>query len=162
MLPAPGASNRAATRRQHKAAAASTAATPDQTVRQLQRLPANKRCADCSSRLPACVNLDLGTFVCMTCAGMHREQNARVKGVGHSAFSEADVAILQKAGDNDKVNAIYLANYNPQRERMKQPQDNNDQRVQTVGVDSGSRGGLSPNIGNLADLGSQAPCDSPD
>jgi len=34
-----------------------TQESPDDIIRQLQRLPPNKRCADCTSKLPSCVNL---------------------------------------------------------------------------------------------------------
>ena len=100
--------------------------TPDDVIRQLQKLPANKRCADCSSKLPSCVNLTVGSFVCMACAGIHRELSQRVKGVGHSKFTQEEADRL-KTTDNDKVNRVWLARYNPQRERMKPPTDNTDQ-----------------------------------
>jgi len=43
---------------------------PDDVVRKLQRLPENKKCADCSAKLPQAVNLTHGTFVCLTCSGV--------------------------------------------------------------------------------------------
>ena len=61
--------------------------SPEQILRSLQRLAPNKRCADCNSKLPSCVNLTVGTFICISCAGIHREHNHRVKGIGHSSFT---------------------------------------------------------------------------
>ncbi|GKY92794.1 hypothetical protein MPSEU_000249100 [Mayamaea pseudoterrestris] len=99
---------------------------PDDVIRQLQRLGPNKRCADCTSKLPGCVNLTVGSFVCMTCAGIHRECNQKIKGVGHSSFTPED-AEQMKNTDNDKVNQLYLARYNPATERLRAPQGNHDQ-----------------------------------
>lgn len=70
--------------------------------------------------------MTVGSFVCMTCAGIHRECNQKIKGVGHSSFTVEDVELMKKS-DNDLVNQIYLARYNPSSERLRAPQDNNDQ-----------------------------------
>jgi hypothetical protein len=61
--------------------------SPEQILRGLQRLAPNKRCCDCNSKLPSCVNLTVGSFICISCAGIHREHNHRVKGIGHSSFT---------------------------------------------------------------------------
>ena len=63
----------------------------------------------------------------MNCAGIHRELSSRVKSIGHASFTPEEVEMM-KTTDNDKVNSIYLARYDPQRERMKMPQDNNDRQ----------------------------------
>ena len=105
-----------------------TQESPEDTLRQLQRLPPNKRCADCNSRLPQCVNLSIGSFVCISCAGIHRELNNRVKGIGHSTFTAEEVEQMKQT-DNEKVNAVYLARYNPSQERMRMPQDNSNQQL---------------------------------
>ena len=47
-----------------------TAEGPDDIVRKLQRVAGNKKCADCSARLPQAVNLTHGTFVCLPCCGI--------------------------------------------------------------------------------------------
>ena len=105
--------------------ATSKVESPDDIIRQLQKLPWNKRCADCSTKLPSCVNLTVGSFVCITCAGIHRELSQRVKGVGHSSFTEEEAAWMKAMG-NDKVNLIWLAKYNPSVERLKAPVDNSN------------------------------------
>jgi len=122
MLAKPGSSTgRSRNQPQRRKAAES----PDQTLRRLQKIPCNKRCCDCNSKLPSCVNLDVGSFVCISCAGIHREHSHKVKGVGHSTFTPEEVTQMENS-DNDKVNAVYLANFNPSSERLRQPQDNSD------------------------------------
>ncbi|KAL7473819.1 hypothetical protein ACHAXS_014277 [Conticribra weissflogii] len=99
----------------------------EDVIRRLQRLPPNKSCADCSSKLTQCVNLTHGTFVCMACSGVHRGFNHKIKGIGHSSFTPDEVARLRHPdAGNEAVNAKYLANYDPRRERLKPPHDNND------------------------------------
>jgi hypothetical protein len=97
-----------------------TAEGPDDVVRKLSRLPVNKKCADCSAKLPQAVNLTHGTFVCLTCSGVHREFSHRVKGIGASSFLAEEAEFLKQNG-NEKVNKLYLANYNSASERLKEP-----------------------------------------
>ena len=80
--------------------------TPEEILRQLQRNAPNKRCADCGTKLPQCVNLTISSFVCIGCAGIHRELNFRVKGIGHSSFTMEEVDRLKQT-DNDQVNALW-------------------------------------------------------
>ncbi|KAL3942571.1 MAG: hypothetical protein SGBAC_003241, partial [Bacillariaceae sp.] len=101
--------------------------SPDELVRQISRNAPNKRCADCGTKLPQCVNLTHVTFICMACSGIHRELNNRIKGLGHSAFTEEEAQKLKET-DNDKVNRIWLARYDPARDRMKVPRGNQDQQ----------------------------------
>lgn len=122
MIGPPGSAN---TRTKSTRRSASKVESPDEVIRQLQKLTANKKCADCSSKLPSCVNLTVGSFVCITCAGIHRELNQRVKGVGHSSFTEEE-ATRMKTMDNEKVNLIWLAKYNPRAERLQAPTDNSN------------------------------------
>lgn len=124
MLSPPGSSSGAA-RRPAAPNRRKAEISPDDVIRQLQRVQANKKCADCSSKLPTCVNLTIGTFICMTCAGVHRESNARVKSVGHSSFT-AEEAEQLKATDNDQINALYMTRYSPSTERLRRPMDNRD------------------------------------
>jgi len=104
-----------------------TQETPEDALRQLQRNAPNKKCADCGERLPQNIDLTVGVFICISCAGIHRELNNRVKGIGHSSFTQEEVDKL-KTTDNDKVNALWLARYNPQNERMKPPEGNQNQQ----------------------------------
>ncbi|KAL7480067.1 hypothetical protein ACHAW6_005774 [Cyclotella cf. meneghiniana] len=99
----------------------------EDVVRKLQRLPCNKVCADCQSKLPQCVNLSHGTFICMACSGVHREFSHKIKGIGHSSFTPEEVAMLRLPhSGNEAVNARYLAKYSSSHDRIKPPKDNSD------------------------------------
>mmetsp|Transcript_33330 Transcript_33330/g.38614 ORF Transcript_33330/g.38614 Transcript_33330/m.38614 type:complete len:1052 (-) Transcript_33330:256-3411(-) len=100
--------------------------TPEEIIRKLQKKPSNKKCADCSSKPTQYVNLNFGTFICTVCSGVHREFNHRMKGISHASFSHEDVLKIKEAGNNETVNKIYLAGYNPSGEVVKQPQNNSD------------------------------------
>lgn len=105
--------------------------SPDDIVKRLSRLPANKKCCDCGGRLPNSVNLSIGCFLCLTCAGIHRELPSglcRIKGVGHTVFTQ-DEADFLTATDNDQINGLYLAHYSAATERLRQPTDNADPHV---------------------------------
>ena len=56
-------------------------------LREFQKEPDNKRCADCKERGPQYLCLNFNTFVCTTCSGVHREFNFRVKGISMSTFT---------------------------------------------------------------------------
>ena len=43
--------------------------------------------------------LNFGTFVCSNCAGIHREFNYKVKGLGVSNFTEKEISFLQENGN---------------------------------------------------------------
>lgn len=47
--------------------------------------------------------VNLGTFVCSKCAGIIRELNYFVKGIGLSNFKEAEVKLLQEMGNEVKL-----------------------------------------------------------
>jgi len=109
--------------------------SPDDGIRKMSKLTANKRCADCSSKLPSTVNLTFGTFVCLPCSGIHREFNHRVKGIGHSVFTAEDLARMrQPDAGNEAANFQYMAQFNPDRERLRQPEDNCDQQLLRVWI----------------------------
>jgi hypothetical protein len=62
----------------------------------------------------------------MSCAGIHREFNNKVKSLGHATFTNEEVEMMKQT-DNDKVNAMWLASYDVGKERMKPPDGNQDQ-----------------------------------
>jgi len=95
--------------------------SPDDIVRELQRMPTNKKCADCFAKLPQAANLTFGTFVCLVCAGIHREFSHRIKGIGHSSFTVEEANTLKEIGGNEVINAKYLATYKESYENLKQP-----------------------------------------
>lgn len=102
------------------------AESPDDIVRKLSRMPANKKCCDCGTIAPNAVNLSVGSFICLTCAGIHREQSCRIKSIGHSSFTMEEAEFL-KSSDNDQINAIYLATCST--DRAFRPTNNSDQQA---------------------------------
>ncbi|CDH53123.1 predicted protein [Lichtheimia corymbifera JMRC:FSU:9682] len=81
-----------------------------QKVRDLLRLPANKKCFDCPTKSPFFVNVSVQTFICSRCSGLVREVGHRVKSISASKFSGAEVVTLQQGG-NEVARAIWLSNY---------------------------------------------------
>ena len=130
MLQKPGSSS-STTPRTARSSSKQIQESPDDMIRKLARLPSNKKCCDCTSKLPNSVNVTLGIFLCPTCAGIHRElpSNPRIKGIGHTIFTKEEVDMIQTIGGNERVNAIYLGNYHPSQERMKPPMDNTDVHI---------------------------------
>ena len=48
-----------------------------------------------------------GTFVCSKCAGIHRELNTKVKGIGVCNFDDKEIAFLNKMG-NDVIKFLKI------------------------------------------------------
>mmetsp|Transcript_7419 Transcript_7419/g.8185 ORF Transcript_7419/g.8185 Transcript_7419/m.8185 type:complete len:723 (-) Transcript_7419:3303-5471(-) len=107
--------------------------SPEDQLRALQRKGSNKKCADCTTKLPQCINITVGTFVCMACSGIHRELNMRVKGIGASTFSQEEVDRI-KSTNNDEVNKLYLSRYNPGSERLQPPTNNHNEQLLRVWI----------------------------
>jgi len=129
MLQKPGSSSQPRKKSSRKLTAKES---PDDTVKRLQRsVPANKKCADCTTMFPQVVNLTHGTFVCLACSGVHREYSHRMKGIGASCFTEEEVVQLE---GNEATNLKYMAKYDSSKERMKQPENNNDLQLLRVWI----------------------------
>ena len=129
MLKPPGSSSRGGSSTRYASNRRKTIESPADQMRKLSKLQPNKKCADCQTKLPQCVNLTVGSFICMTCAGIHREINLKIKSLGHSTFTDQEVEVM-KQSDNDKVNEVWLALYDPQKERSRlnrQPEGNQNQ-----------------------------------
>ncbi|GJJ69432.1 Arf-GAP domain and FG repeats-containing protein 1 [Entomortierella parvispora] len=76
----------------------------------LLKLPENKKCFDCPSKVNVYANLFNSTFICERCSGLHRELNHRVKSISASTFTPEEVAGLQKGG-NAAAKRIWLATW---------------------------------------------------
>jgi hypothetical protein len=68
-----------------------------------------------------------GSFICMTCSGIHREYSHRVKGIGVSSFTAEEADKLR--GGNEAVNALYMARLDSVRERMRAPENNQNEQL---------------------------------
>jgi len=44
--------------------------------------------------------MQYGIFVCSKCAGIHRESNTKVKGIGVCNFDDKEIAFLNKMGND--------------------------------------------------------------
>jgi Arf-GAP domain and FG repeat-containing protein 1 len=50
-----------------------------------------KTCANCNAMGPTQVCVDFHTYVCMTCSGIHRELQHKVKGISMSKWNDEEV-----------------------------------------------------------------------
>jgi hypothetical protein len=81
-------------------------------LKELRKLPENKICMDCTDKMPSFVCLELGTFVCTSCAGIHREFGHHIKSVTLSIFTPEEVELVA-AGGNQNAKKIWLAKWTP-------------------------------------------------
>ncbi|XP_057768108.1 probable ADP-ribosylation factor GTPase-activating protein AGD14 [Salvia miltiorrhiza] len=89
----------------------------ERTIRNLLKLPENRRCINCNSLGPQYVCTSFSTFVCTTCSGIHREFTHRVKSVSMAKFTPQEVSALQ-GGGNASGREIYLKEWDPQRNSL--------------------------------------------
>ncbi|GMK54884.1 hypothetical protein CspeluHIS016_0114700 [Cutaneotrichosporon spelunceum] len=90
------------------------------------KMPGNDRCADCRAAAPRWASVNLGVFLCVTCASIHRKMGthkSRVKSVTLDEWTREQVAGMKDMG-NVKSNAIY----NPDPERHPPPASVSDER----------------------------------
>ncbi|KAF9930397.1 hypothetical protein FBU30_000528 [Linnemannia zychae] len=76
----------------------------------LLKLPENKKCFDCPSKVNVYANLFNNTFICEKCSGLLRELNHRVKSISASTFTSEEIAGLQKGG-NTAAKKVWLATW---------------------------------------------------
>lgn len=72
----------------------------------------NKYCVDCDAKGPRWASWNLGIFLCIRCAGIHRNLGvhiSKVKSVNLDAWTPEHVAYMQRMG-NSRARAIYEAN----------------------------------------------------
>ncbi|KAL4563957.1 hypothetical protein LXL04_028006 [Taraxacum kok-saghyz] len=98
----------------------------ERTIRNLLKLPENRRCINCNSLGPQYVCTSFWTFVCTTCSGIHREFTHRVKSVSMAKFTTQEVSALQ-GGGNASAKEIYLKEWDTQRQSL--PDSSNVERL---------------------------------
>ncbi|XP_022196124.1 stromal membrane-associated protein 1 [Nilaparvata lugens] len=79
---------------------------------QMLRDDDNKYCVDCDSKGPRWASWNLGVFLCIRCAGIHRNLGvhiSRVKSVTLDSWTPEQVVSLQMMG-NSRARAVYEAN----------------------------------------------------
>ncbi|OMJ78685.1 hypothetical protein SteCoe_21450 [Stentor coeruleus] len=79
---------------------------------ELRKIPANKRCFDCSQAGTTYAVPELGIFLCSICGGIHREFNHRVKGLSTCNFNETEVNKLKNMG-NEKAAFSWMGRHDP-------------------------------------------------
>ncbi|KAL1925830.1 uncharacterized protein VTP21DRAFT_713 [Calcarisporiella thermophila] len=89
-------------------------------VRELIKLPQNRKCFDCPSKSPVYANLHTWTFICPRCSGLVREFGHRVKSVSASNFTQHEVDCLQMYGNQFGLR-VWLSKYN---HKLPEPEGN--------------------------------------
>ncbi|XP_042295681.1 stromal membrane-associated protein 2 [Sceloporus undulatus] len=87
----------------------------------------NKYCADCQAKGPRWASWNIGVFICIRCAGIHRNLGvhiSRVKSVNLDQWTQEQIQCMQEMG-NGKANRLYEA-YLP--DNFRRPQT--DQAVE--------------------------------
>ncbi|KAJ8969889.1 hypothetical protein NQ314_001538 [Rhamnusium bicolor] len=72
----------------------------------------NKYCVDCDSKGPRWASWNIGVFLCIRCAGIHRNLGvhiSKVKSVNLDTWTPEQVVSLQQMG-NSRARAVYEAN----------------------------------------------------
>uniref|UniRef100_A0A224XQ24 Putative gtpase-activating protein n=1 Tax=Panstrongylus lignarius TaxID=156445 RepID=A0A224XQ24_9HEMI len=79
---------------------------------QMLRDEDNKYCVDCDAKGPRWASWNLGIFLCIRCAGIHRNLGvhiSKVKSVNLDSWTPSQVVSLQQMG-NSRARAVYEAN----------------------------------------------------
>ncbi|POW13439.1 hypothetical protein PSHT_07688 [Puccinia striiformis] len=79
---------------------------------ELLKQPGNEVCADCKTRNPRWASWNLGIFICVKCAGIHRKLGThitKVKSLTLDSWTKEQVQCMKQLG-NIKSNQIYIPN----------------------------------------------------
>ncbi|XP_076889826.1 uncharacterized protein LOC143540728 isoform X2 [Bidens hawaiensis] len=98
----------------------------ERAIRNLLKLPENRRCINCNSLGPQYVCTNFWTFICTTCSGIHREFTHRVKSVSMAKFNSPEVSALQ-GGGNASAKEIYFKEWDSQCQSL--PDSSNVERL---------------------------------
>lgn len=93
----------------------------------LLKLEENKECADCNNKGPLWASTNIGVFLCIKCAGCHRNLGTHistVRSVNLDEWTPQQISNIVEKG-NSKVNMVYEANLDPR----NKPDLNTDDRT---------------------------------
>jgi hypothetical protein len=68
----------------------------ERELQELLRVPGNGQCADCNARNPGWASWNLGIFLCMRCASLHRKMGthiSKVKSLSMDTWSTEQVEV---------------------------------------------------------------------
>ncbi|KAI0640406.1 hypothetical protein C8Q79DRAFT_1107257 [Trametes meyenii] len=86
-----------------------TAERNQRTLLELAVQPGNDICADCKARNPRWASHNLGIFICVSCASIHRKMGthvSKVKSLTMDSWTKEQVEVMKSNG-NIKSNALY-------------------------------------------------------
>ncbi|KAJ9503856.1 Protein gts1 [Exophiala xenobiotica] len=98
-----------------------TQARNEKELHDLLRTPGNSQCADCGAKNPAWASWNLGVFLCMRCASLHRKLGthiSKVKSLSMDTWTAEQVESMKHSGNN-AVNKVY----NPRNRKPDMPLD---------------------------------------
>eukprot|EP00428_Durinskia_dybowskii_P049028 CAMPEP_0170338312 /NCGR_PEP_ID=MMETSP0116_2-20130129/70203_1 /TAXON_ID=400756 /ORGANISM="Durinskia baltica, Strain CSIRO CS-38" /LENGTH=319 /DNA_ID=CAMNT_0010591709 /DNA_START=50 /DNA_END=1006 /DNA_ORIENTATION=- len=78
------------------------------------KFPENNTCLVCEEQAPGYVCMDFKTFVCQTCADVHREFGHKISSILHSDWDGEEYTLIEKVGGNKRAVKNWLAFYNPE------------------------------------------------
>ncbi|CAH8664728.1 unnamed protein product [Schistosoma guineensis] len=81
-------------------------------IQELLRDDDNKYCADCDAKGPRWASWNIGIFLCIRCAGIHRNLGvhiSKVKSVNLDTWTPMQLAVMREMG-NSRARAVYEAN----------------------------------------------------
>jgi len=84
----------------------------EEIFEKLLNIPENKICADCSNKGPRWASLDFGVFICMNCAGHHRNLGpsiTRVRSVKLDSWRLEFIEMMESVG-NARANGYFEKN----------------------------------------------------
>lgn len=79
-------------------------------LKELQELDGNKTCADCHAKSPRWASWNLGVFLCIRCAGIHRSIGVhitKIKSTTLDSWTQEQIDTFISKGGNEKVNKVF-------------------------------------------------------